>query len=201
MIDTLARYNVKKRAVIYYIYSLYLSSLDALQNSLSKFVELQGDYKKLNNQHQSDITSTTSQLQSIVDKHNKLLAALRQSVTQIDNTKINTVNTGKSIENEKLLKSSLTGDNDKVSNTVISESLSGVIKNGQLLRDKIALLKTNNDKNNMESSKKLGDAEKEIEELKTNIENYRDLLKQSWPVLAATLTQDELKDIPKDVSV
>lgn len=35
LIDTLSKYIVKKRSIIYYIYSLYLSSIDTLHDSLT----------------------------------------------------------------------------------------------------------------------------------------------------------------------
>lgn len=193
LIDTLAKYIVKKRSIIYYIYNLYLSSIDTLHESLSNLSSLKNDYDNLKNKHQNDTDLTTNQLKILSDKHNNLLKSLRDSVVGIDNEKTNTNSTGTSLADEKKLKSTMSQSDINTSN--ISSSLSKVIKNGNFLRDKISELKSYNDMSQSESNKKLKEAQNEIDNLKNNIENYRNLLKSSWPVLAATLTQDELNNI------
>lgn len=192
LIDTLSKYIVKKRSIIYYIYSLYLSSIDTLHDSLTNLSVLKNDYDALKKKHQTDSDQATDQLKIVSDKHNELLKALQNSMLQVDNTKKNINNTGTSITDEKKLKTIINDGNNYLG---IGSALSRVVENGKLLRDKIIELKSYNDKNMSESTQKLSEAQNEINNLKNNIENYRDLLKSSWPVLAATLTQDELNDI------
>lgn len=192
LIDTLSKYTVKKRSIIYYIYSLYLSSIDTLHDSLNNLSLLKNDYDVLKSKHQTDSDEATNQLKNLSDKHNELLKNLQDSMIQIDNTKKNTNNTGTTINDEKKLKTVINDGNNYKN---IGSALSTVMKNGKFLRDKIIELKSYNDKNMSESTQKLSEAQNEINNLKNNIENYRDLLKSSWPVLATTLTQDELNDI------